>query len=76
MQTTYNPSLFSGNIVNPSDPSDSPLAIPLTLCLYIDNFAYFSADNAVEAKFQHLFKQHVTIDFMGRVEWFLCTHFV
>jgi hypothetical protein len=75
-QNAYDPSLFSGNIVGPSDPSDSPLAIPLTLGLYVDNFVYFSADDAVEAKFQRLLKQHVTVDFMGRVEWFLGTHFV
>ncbi len=29
----------------------------------------------MEAKFQHLLKQQVTVDFMGRVEWFLGTHF-
>jgi hypothetical protein len=75
-QNAYDPCLFSGNIVNPSDPSDSPSAVPLTLNLYMDNFIYFSADDAVEAKFQRLLKQHNTLYFKGRVKWFLGTHFL
>jgi hypothetical protein len=46
------------------------LSEPLTLGLYIDDFVYFSADNAVEAKFQCLLKEYITVDFLGRVEWF------
>jgi hypothetical protein len=75
LQNAYDPCLFSGNIVDPSNPIDTPLSEPLTLGLYIDNFVYFSASSKVEAKFQHLLKQHVTVDFMGMVEWFLGTHF-
>jgi hypothetical protein len=32
-------------------------------------------DPKVEAKFQRLLKQQVTVNFMGRVEWFWGTHF-
>ena len=74
-QNAYNPCLFSGNIVDPSNPTDSPSSEPLTLGLYVDDFVYFLTDPKVEAKFQHLLKQQVTVDFMGRVEWFLGTHF-
>jgi hypothetical protein len=50
-QNAYNPCLFIGNIINPSDPSDSPSTVPLTLGLYMENFIYFSADDAVKVKF-------------------------
>jgi hypothetical protein len=50
-QHAYNPFLFSGNILNPSDPSESPLAVPFTLSLYVDNFVYFSVNDVVEVKF-------------------------
>jgi hypothetical protein len=42
----------------------------------VDDFVNFSVDNTVEAKFQRLLKQHVTVEFMGRVEWFLGTDFL
>ena len=74
-QNAYDPCLFSGNIVDPSNPADSPSSEPLTLGLYVDDFVYFSTDPEVEAEFQCLLKQQVTVDFMGRVEWFLGTHF-
>jgi hypothetical protein len=32
-------------------------------------------DLDVEAKFARLLKEHVTVDFMGTVKWFLGTHF-
>jgi hypothetical protein len=73
-QNAYNPCLFSGHVVNPSDPADTLLSDPLTLGLYVDNFVYFSANSEVEAKFQHLLKQHIMVDFMGTVEWFQGTH--
>jgi hypothetical protein len=74
-QNAHDPCLFSGHVVDPSDPADTPSSAPLTLGLYVDNFVYFSADSAIETKFQGLLKQHIKVDFMGTVEWFLCTHF-
>jgi hypothetical protein len=74
-QNAYNPCLFSGNIVDPLDPSDSPLSSPLTLGLYVDDFVYFSEDPAVEAKFERLLNERAMVDLMGMVEWFLGTHF-
>jgi len=41
----------------------------------VDNFVYFSEDPDVKAKFAHLLKEQVTVDFIGTVEWFLGTHF-
>jgi hypothetical protein len=48
-------------------PSTSPIA----LGFYVDDFVYFSADSAVEEKFQCILKELVTVDFMGTVEWLL-----
>ena len=61
----YDPCLFSGNVIDPSVPSDSPSSSPLTLGLYADNFVYFSADPEVEAKFEQLLQQYSTVDYMG-----------
>ena len=74
-QNAYDPCLFSGLVIDPSDPTDSPTSSPLTLGLYVDDFVYFSNDPEVEAKFERLLKQFSTVDFMGTVEWFLGTHF-
>ncbi len=74
-QNAYNPCLFAGNISDPDNPSDVTSSAPLTLGIYIDDFIYFSADPAVEAKFQQLLKKYITVNFMGTVEWFLGTHF-
>ena len=41
----------------------------------MDDFVYFSEDPDVEARFVRLLKEHITVDFMGMVEWFLDTHF-
>jgi hypothetical protein len=51
------------------------LSSPLTLGLYVNNFVYFLADPAVEAKFEGLLQQYSTVHYMGTVEWFLGTHF-
>ena len=55
-QNAYDPCLFSGNIIDPSEPINSPTSSPLTLGLYDDNFVYFLADPAVEEKFEQLLK--------------------
>jgi hypothetical protein len=74
-QNEYDPRLFTGQVINPSIPADMPSTSPIALGLYIDDFVYFSVDPAVEEKFQHILKELVTVNFMGRVEWFLGTHF-
>ncbi len=61
-QNPYDPCLFCGNIIDPTDPSDSPSSSPLTLGLYVDDFVYFSADPAVEAKFERLLQQQSTVE--------------
>jgi hypothetical protein len=75
-QNPYDPCLFCGNIIDPTDPSDSPSSSPLMLGLYVDDFVYFSVDPTVEAKFERLLQQQsMVLEYMGTVEWFLGTHF-
>jgi hypothetical protein len=74
-QNAYKPCLFTGNIINPDNPSDVTLFTPLTLGIYMDDFVYFSTNPAVKAKFQQLLKKYVTVDFMGAMEWLLGMHF-
>ncbi len=72
---SFDPSLYTGHIVDPSTPDATPASTPLTLGLYVDNFVYFFDDPYVERLFERLLSSLVTVDFMGTVEWFLGTHF-
>ena len=74
-QNPYDPCLFTGHLFDPDDPSDTPSSEPITLGLYVDDFIYFSADDAVEKKFERLLAKSLAVDFMGTVEWFLGIHF-
>ena len=54
--------------------STTPTGAPITLGLYVDDFVYFSTDDAVEKKFERLLAKSLAVDFMGPVEWFLGIH--
>lgn len=75
MQNPYDPCLFTGCLTDPDDPSATPSTEPITIGLYVDDFVYFSADDAVEKKFERLLAKSLAVDFMGTVEWFLGIHF-
>jgi hypothetical protein len=70
------PCLFTGNLIDPSNPAIAPSTVHITLGIYVDDFVYFSTDPAVERQFEQLLAKYVTVDFMGTVEWFLGTHFL
>ncbi len=70
-----NPCLFTGNLIDPSNPVGEPSTAPLTLSIYVDDFVYFSEDPQVKRRFKQLLADLVTVDFMGTVDWFLGTHF-
>ncbi len=38
------PCLFTGNLINPSNPMVEPSLVPLTLGIYVNDFAYFLED--------------------------------
>jgi hypothetical protein len=65
------PCLFTGLIIDPSNPDIPPVSLPLTLGLYVDNFIYFSEDPNVDCLFEQLLSSLVTVNFMGTVG----THF-
>ncbi len=69
------PCLFTGNLVNPSNPVGEPSTAPLTLGIYVYDFVYFSEDPQVKCQFEQLLADLITVDFMGTVDWFLGTHF-
>ncbi len=69
------PCLFTGNIIDPSNPAAAPSSAPLTLGIYVDDFVYFSEDPEVERQFEQLLTGMVTVEFMGNIDWFLGTHF-
>jgi hypothetical protein len=62
------PCLFTGNLINPSNPMAKPLTAPLTLGIYVDDFVYFLEDPQVERQFEQLLADLVTVDFMGTVD--------
>jgi hypothetical protein len=69
------PFLYTGHIIDPSNPGAPPSTSPLTLGLYMDDFIYFLEDPKVEWLFESLLSSLITVNFMGTVEWFLSTHF-
>ncbi len=70
-----NPCMFTGRIIDPSNPAADIPTVPLTIGLYVDDFIYFTEDPAVERRFKQLLSGLVTVNFMGTVDWFLGTHF-
>jgi hypothetical protein len=74
-QNAYNLCLFTGSIIDPSNPADIPSLVPLTLGLYVDDFVNFLEDLAVEAKFQQPLNELILVEFMGTVKLSLSTHF-
>ncbi len=71
LPNNYMHCIYSGWIHDPSNTSDNPTLVHITLGLYNDNFIFFSTDNIVEAKFQTILSKLILVDFMGVVEWFL-----
>jgi hypothetical protein len=69
------PCLYTGFVIDPSDPLSSPTSKPLSLGMYVDDFVYFSEDLKVERLFCRLLSERCKADFMGIVEWFLGVHF-
>jgi hypothetical protein len=59
--------LFTGILL----PGEAPIYVGI----YVDDIIYFSANNAVERKFEELLSSIGTVDFMGQVSLFLGTEF-
>ncbi len=50
-QNKYDPCLFTGRVIDPSIPEDTPSTSPIALGLYVNDFVYLSVDPVVEEKF-------------------------
>jgi hypothetical protein len=69
------PCLYSGYIQDHLNLSGAKLEHPLSPCLYVDDFVYFSEDPEFKSLFCCLLDERYKVDFMGIVEWFLDVHF-
>ena len=62
-QSIHDPCVFYGSL-EPNQP-------PLYVCLYVDDFKYWSTSDAVEQLFDQKLGARCKVDFMGEVSWFL-----
>lgn len=74
----HDPCLFSG-ILQPSTSQNDIILPPsrsvIHVGLYVDDFVFYSISPAEEELFKQLFAQHIQVDFMGDVDYFLGTAF-
>jgi hypothetical protein len=69
------PCIFTGTIIDPSNPAGPPSTAPLTLSLYVNDCIYFTEDPEAERRIKQLLEDLITVEFMGTIDWFLGTHF-
>ena len=70
------PCLLYGVLANPSSPETiSAVQSQLHVGLYVNNFVFYSSDLTQEALFKTLLQEHIQVDFMGDVYYFLGTAF-
>ena len=70
------PCLLSGIIEKPnSHKTISEYQYQLHVGLYVDNFVFYSSDPAQEVLLQTLLQEHIQVDFMGDIDYFLGTAF-
>ena len=66
------PCLISGILAKPSSLENiSDLQYQLHVRLYVDTFLFYSLDPAQEALFKTLLQEHIQVDFMGGIDYFL-----
>ena len=72
----HDPCLLSGVLAKPSSTDTiSTVQYQLNVVLYVENFVFYSSGPTEEALFKTLFQEHIQVDFMGDVEYFLGTAF-
>ena len=64
--------LLPGVLANPSSNDIiSDLQSQLHVGLYVNDFVFYSSDSSQEALFKTLLQEHIQVDFMGNVDYFL-----
>ena len=72
----HDPCLLSNVISNPSSPDTiSAVQSQLHVKLYVDDLVFYSSDPTQEALFKTLLQEHIQVDFMVDVDYFLGTAF-
>ena len=70
------PWLLSGVLSNPYYPyTISTVQYKIHVSLYVDDLVFYSSDPTQEALFKILRQEHIQVDFMGYVDYFLGTEF-
>ena len=68
----HDPCLLYGILDNPSSPhAIAEAQSPFHAGLYVDNFKFYSSDTTQEDLFQTLLQEHIQVDFMGDVDYFV-----
>ena len=72
----HDPCLLSGVLSNPSSPETiSEAQYQLHVGLYVEDFVFYSSDPTQDALFKTLLQEHIQVDFMGDVDYFVGTEF-
>ena len=73
----HDPCLLSGVLANPYSPETiSTVQSQLHVSLYVEDFVFYYSDPTQEALFKTLRQEHIQVNFMGDVEYFLGTAFI
>jgi hypothetical protein len=74
---------ISVSIPHPTDPSAAPTSITLPaqrqmihIGVYVDDFVFYSTNDAEEDLFRQVLQSQITVDFMGDVDYFLGSAFL
>ena len=74
--STHDPCLVYSLRSNPSSPDTiSTVQSQLHVGLYVDNFVFYSSDPTQESLFKTLLQEHIQVNFMWYVDYFLGTTF-
>ena len=72
----HEPCYLSGILDNPYSPQTiSEAQSQLHVGFYVDDFVFYSSDSTQEALFKKLLQEHIQVNFIGDVEYFLGTAF-
>ena len=72
----HDPWLISGTLKNPSSYTCTlNIQYQLHIGLYVNDFVFYSSDPDKEEILKTLLQEHIKVDFMGNVNYFLGTTF-